>query len=38
MRVDEGERTEVLLAIKMKARAIVGRADKSLLVDPESCA
>ena len=31
MRVDEGRKGSTLLAIKMKARVVVGRGDESLL-------
>ena len=38
-RVDDGRKGQSLLAIKMKARTVVGRREKSLLGDPgsESC-
>ena len=36
MRVDGGRKRGSLLAIKMKARAVAGRGEESLLIDPGS--
>ena len=35
MRVDDGIKGSIILAITMKARAVVGRGEKRLLGDPE---
>ena len=35
-RVDEGRKCRILLAIKMKARTVVGRGGESPLCDPGS--